>query len=395
MNTNIQTYIKRMVGPNLEHSLGVNPVTALVGPRQSGKSTLVRHVLQARPEALILDLELPSDLRKLEQAEYFLKENSNRLVCIDEVQHQPGLFPLLRALVDQDRRAGRFLVLGSASRDLIRQSTETLAGRIHYIELTPLRYEEVGAGGDSGSVYRRHWWRGGFPPAFLADDDSLCRAWLQDFIQTFLSRDIPQFGFSIPALALHRFWMMLAHYHGGVLNTSKIGQSLDISHNTVRRYIDILEQAFMVRVLRSVGVNTKKRLVKSPKVYIRDSGLLHALLEVESQTELFGHPAYGGSWEGWCIEQICVALPEWRPGYYRTSSGEEMDLVLEKGMRRLVFEFKASAAPHVSRGFAGSLKVLAPEQTWIVCPVEQGYDYRPGVRVVSPREVLREIAPMQ
>lgn len=389
-----QRYIRRCAEDELKRSLRRDPVTAVVGPRQCGKTTLARRVIGEREDTLFLDLELPSDLRKLDEAELFLKENSKRLICIDEVQLRPDLFPLLRSLVDMDRRPGRFLILGSASQDQIRQKGESLAGRIHYLELTPVLFNELLADRVDISM-AVHWWRGGFPPALLRQDDQDARTWLRDLIQTFVSRDIPQFGFSIPASSLHRFWMMLAHFHGNVLNASKIGQSLDISHNTVRRYIDLLEQTFMARVLRPIAVNTKKRLVKSPKVYVRDSGLLHTLLEIESRAQLFGHPVYGGSWEGWCIEQICAAMTDWHPGYYRTSSGQEIDLVLEKGNRRLAFECKASLAPALSAGSRAACASLRPEQTYIVCPLEEeGYEIARDVRVCGMKELLSRFTEM-
>jgi predicted AAA+ superfamily ATPase len=386
-------YVDRSLGQELSLSLQKNPVTALVGPRQCGKSTLVRHVLAPRSDALFLDLELPSDLRKLADAEFFFKENASKLICIDEIQAKPGLFPLLRALVDRDRRPGRFLVLGSASRDLIRQSSETLAGRIHYLVMSPFVWSELRMekrfrkGG-----FRKHWWRGGYPPAFLSETEGQSAAWRRDLIEDYLHRDIPQLGFSIPAPALKRFWTMLSHYHGGLFNASKLGQSLDISHNTVRKYLDLMEQSYMLRALRPLEVNVKKRLIKSPKVYVRDSGLLHVLLEIETMNDLYGHPVFGPSWEGWCLEQIIAALPQWRPAFYRTSSGEEMDLVLERGRTKLAFEIKASLAPHLSRGFPGTLEVLKPERTWVVCPMEEeGYASGSRVRVVGIDECLDDL----
>jgi predicted AAA+ superfamily ATPase len=389
----MQGYIDRSLANELARSLDNNPVTALIGPRQCGKSTLAQHILSHRSDALVLDLELPSDLRKLDEPELFLKEHAGKLICIDEIQLKPDLFPLLRALVDKDRRPGRYLVLGSASRDLIRQSSESLAGRIHYIELSPFVWSElVPIAGERHWDFRRHWWRGGFPPAFLTEDDRQSAAWRRDLIQDYLNRDIPKFGFSIPTLTMQRFWKMLAHYHGGLLNTSKLGQSMDVSHNTVRKYVDILEETFMVRVLRPLEVNVKKRLVKSPKVYIRDSGLLHTLLEIDSITDLYGHPVFGASWEGWSIEQITNALSSWKPSFYRSSSGEELDLILEKGRHRLSFEIKASLSPHLSRGLPGTLEILQPEKTWVVCPMtDPGYTIRSNVRIVGIDECLKEI----
>ena len=389
----MQGYIARQRTDELKQSLSHNPVTALIGPRQCGKSTLARHVLQSRKDALILDLELPSDMRKLFDPELFLQEHADRLVCIDEVQLKPDLFPLLRALVDKDRRPGRFLLLGSASRDLVRQSGETLAGRIHYLDLTPFTFIELERGmGKKGLDFKKHWWRGGFPPAFLSKNDAQSDAWRRDMIQDYLSRDIPAFGFTIPMPAMARFWKMVAHYHGGLLNASKFGQSMDMSHNTVRKYIDILEQTFMVRILKPLVINLKKRLVKSPKIYLRDSGLLHTLLEIDTMTELFGHPVFGSSWEGWCIEQLIARLPRWQPFFYRTSSGEEIDLVLTKGREKLAFEIKASLTPHLSRGFSDTMEALQPERTWVVCPMtDPGYPIQSGARVAGISECLKEL----
>jgi predicted AAA+ superfamily ATPase len=366
----------------------------LTGPRQCGKSTLARHVLETRNDALFLDLELPSDMRRLTDAELFLQEYSHLLICIDEVQLKPDLFPLLRALIDKDRRPGRFLVLGSASRDLIRQGGETLAGRIHYVELTPFAWAELRSAKDPEIVdFKRHWWRGGFPPAFLAATDAQSDVWHRDMIQDYLHRDIPSFGYSLPVPVMSRFWKMIAHYHGGLLNTSKIGQSMDVSHNTVRKYLDILDQTFMVRLLQPLEINLKKRMVKSPKIYLRDSGLLHTLLEIDSAADLYGHPAFGASWEGWCMEQIIAALPLWQPYFYRTSSGEEIDLVLVRGEKRLAFEFKASLTPHLSRGFAETIKMLIPERTWVVCPMTAaGYPIQSGARVAGISECLDDLA---
>jgi predicted AAA+ superfamily ATPase len=389
----LQRYIERNLSGDLQKSLLHNPVTALVGPRQCGKSTLARHILKNQENVLFLDLELPSDLRKLDDPEFFLREHADRLVCIDEIQQRPDLFPILRAMVDLDRRPGRFLILGSASRDLIRRGGETLAGRIHYLELTPFVWPELQTGAERKKWnFKNHWWRGGFPPAFLTDDEVQSVAWRRDLIQDYLSRDIPQFGFSIPAPTMRRFWQMLAHYHGGLLNTSKLGQSFDVSHKTVRKYLAIMEETFMVRVLQPLEINLKKRLVKSPKVYLRDSGLLHTLLEIETPTDLYGHPAFGASWEGWGLEQIITAMPLWQPSFYRSSSGEEIDLIMDKGRRRVAFEFKASLSPHLSRGFSGTLEGLQPEKTWVVCPMtEPGYPLRPKVRVVGINECLKNL----
>lgn len=386
----MQRYIERGKAGEILQSLKHNPVTALIGPRQCGKSTLARHILQSNKEALFLDLELPSDMRKLADAELFLQEHTRQLICIDEIQLRPDLFPLLRALVDKDRRLGRFLILGSASRDLIRQGGETLAGRIHYIELTPFTWLELQQDKkDKKNDFKKHWWRGGFPPAYLAPNDPQSDTWRRDMIQDYLSRDIPSFGFTMPMPVMSRFWKMIAHCHGSIFNASKIGQSMDLSHNTIRKYLDILEQTFMVRILPPLEVNLKKRLVKSPKIYLRDTGLLHTILEIDSMTELYGHPVFGASWEGWCIEQIITYLSSWQSFYYRTSSGEEIDLVMVRGKKRLAFEIKASLTPHLSRGFADTIKVLKPEQALIVCPMtDTGYNISSGAYILGINECL-------
>ena len=389
----MQTYIPRSLEYDLQNSLDSFPVTALLGPRQCGKSTLARQIIDSVDNTVYIDLEKPSDLRKIEDPEFFFSTQKNKLICIDEIQRVPDLFPIIRFSVDEDRKPGRFLILGSASQELIKTSSETLAGRIHYLELTPFTYREL-------TLFQQARFndemfqliRGGFPDSVLATFKGQSYIWRQDFIRTFLERDIPQFGFAIPATAMRRLWTMIAHYHGQIFNASKLGQSLGITHPTVRKYLDILEQTYMVRVLQPLEANLKKRLIKSPKVYIRDSGILHALLEIENMEDLMGHPVFGSSWEGWCIEQIVSAMPGWRPYFYRTSSGEEIDLILERKQERLAFEFKASLSPHVSKGFAGTLKNLNPLKTWIVTPVKEPYLIPQGATVTNPAAVLEELS---
>jgi len=384
MNYKLQRYIKRHLEPELRHSLQSFPVTALLGPRQCGKSTLARHVVSEIENTTYLDLEKPSDLRKLDDPEFFFHTQQQKLVCIDEIQIGPELFPIMRVIVDDDRRPGKFLILGSASQDLIRNSAETLAGRIHFIELAPFTYNELILDDPRQfSDPTLPWTRGGFPDSLLAQSDTISYQWREDFIRTFLERDIPQFGFSIPAVTLRRFWTMLAHYHGQTLNASKLGQSLGVRHPTVKKYLDIMDQTFMVRILPPLAVNLKKRLVKTPKIYIRDAGLLHTLLEIENTEGLFGHPNVGVSWEGWCLEQIVGVMPGWRASFYRTSSGEEIDLILERGRKRLAFEFKASMSPKVSRGFIGSLDVLNPDRSFVIAPVPEPYPLKSGALVTN------------
>lgn len=393
MSYNLQRYIPRRIAVDLQYSLNNFPITALLGPRQCGKSTLAKHIVDGRANTLYLDLERPSDLRKLDDPEFFFQINQDKLICIDEVQMGPELFPILRVAVDDNRIAGRFLILGSASQDLIRQSSETLAGRIHFLELSPFNYDELVAAEPArytDSILM--WTRGGFPEAILSNSEKYSFQWRVDFIRSFLERDIPQFGFSIPAVTMRRFWTMIAHYHGQLLNSSKLAQSLGVTHPTIRKYIDIMEQTFMVQILPPFMTNIKKRLIKTPKIYIRDSGILHALLEIENSEDLLGHPIAGASWEGWCIEQILSVMSDWRASFYRTASGEEIDLILQRGQKLLAFEFKLSVAPKVSRGFTNTLKVLQADYVWIVAPVQESYMKSPNVKVASIGEVLEDLS---
>jgi predicted AAA+ superfamily ATPase len=393
MSYNLQRYIPRRIAVDLQYSLNNFPITALLGPRQCGKSTLAKHIVDGRANTLYLDLERPSDLRKLDDPEFFFQINQDKLICIDEVQMGPELFPILRVAVDDNRIAGRFLILGSASQDLIRQSSETLAGRIHFLELSPFNYDELVAAEPArytDSILM--WTRGGFPEAILSNSEKYSFQWRVDFIRSFLERDIPQFGFSIPAVTMRRFWTMIAHYHGQLLNSSKLAQSLGVTHPTIRKYIDIMEQTFMVQILAPFMTNIKKRLIKNTKIYIRDSGILHALLEIENSEDLLGHPIAGASWEGWCIEQILSVMSDWRASFYRTASGEEIDLILQRGQKLLAFEFKLSVAPKVSRGFANTLKVLQADYVWIVAPVQESYMKSPNVKVASIGEVLEDLS---
>ncbi len=369
-----------------------SPAVALLGPRQCGKSTLARRILKTRASCY-LDLERPSDLAQLQDLEAFFKLQKGRLVCLDEVQRAPEIFPALRSILDETGKNGRLLVLGSASPDLLRQSSETLAGRISYLELAPFSLPEVGAAGIAWEpTLRRLWTRGGFPRSYLARSDAASFAWREDFIRTFLERDIPQLGIRIPAQSLRRFWMMCAHSHGQMLNSSQLGQSLGLSHTTVRSYVDILEQTFLLRVLPPFEANLKKRLVRSPKIYLRDCGLLHALLGLPSASALLGHPVFGASWEGLVIENIVAVLGRgWRAGFYRTSTGAELDLVLERGGERIAVECKASSAPTVSRGFWTALEDLGIRKAFVAAPVSRAYPIGKGVRVMPLQEVIAEL----
>jgi uncharacterized protein len=388
----MQGYVPRRIQEQIGARLADFPVVAVLGPRQCGKTTLVRETLGGRPGVLYLDLERPSDLAKLRDPELFFSlhrsQGTATLFCLDEIQRVPEIFPLLRSLVDDEQRPGQFLLLGSASRDLLRQTSETLAGRITYLELTPFLASELPT--QEPGVLTRLWLRGGFPRSFLARSDESSRVWRESFVRAFLERDIPQLGFNVPAPTLHRLWRMLAHVHGQMLNSSQLGMALGVSHTTIRSYLDLLAQTFMVRLLEPFAAsNTKKRLVKSPKVYVRDSGILHSLLQVDRLDDLLAHPAYGASWEGLVIENVIAALPDWQASFYRTASGAEIDLVLERGRRRIGIECKASTAPVVTRGFWSALDDLGIDEAWIVAPVDAPYPIRSGV-TVTPLNLLLE-----
>lgn len=374
--------------PKLREILRESPAVALLGPRQCGKTTLAKELVAAHPKALYLDLERPEDQRRLTDPDLYFRaqrEQGIELFCLDEIQRKPEIFSILRSLIDDRPENGQFLLLGSASRELIRQTSESLAGRLQYLELTPLITAEVGVDGLSSLL--ELWTRGGFPRSFLAANDAASYRWRQSFIRTFLERDIPQLGFDIPASSIHRLWRMLAHHHGQVLNSTALGAAMGVSHTTIRAWLDLLSQTFMIRLLEPTEVNLGKRLVKSTKVYIRDSGILHALLEIENGDALFGHPARGASWEGLVIENLLSVATNWRPSFYRTSNGAEIDLILERGQRRIAIECKASTAPDVSRGFWQTLGDLEIEKGYVVAPVGQAYPIRENVEV-CPLEVL-------
>jgi predicted AAA+ superfamily ATPase len=394
MNGNGHKYLDRVLAGEILRSLAEVPVTALLGPRQCGKSTLALRVLSGwKGETVYLDLERPSHLRRLRDPELFLVQQRGRLVCMDEVERAPDLFPVMRALVDDRALKLRFLLLGSAAPDLLRKSSESLAGRIRYHELTPFQWREArGVPARDRPAFVTHWRRGGFPGSYLAATEPESVAWREEFVRTFLERDIPMHGGMAYSETIARLWRMAAHFHGQLLNGSKLGESLGISHTTVRNYLGLLERAYMLRLLPPFRANLKKRLVKAPKLFFRDSGILHSLLELEDQNALMGHPVVGASWEGWGIEQVVAALPRWRASFYRDSNGQEVDLVLDRGARRMAFEFKATLSPELTRGGRAAIGLLRPERAFVVCPMdESGYDLDPTVRVCGMDELLGDL----
>jgi len=379
--------IERDFEPKILAALRRFPCVALLGARQVGKTTLARRVAAAKSGAVFLDLERPSDAAKLIEPELFLGPLADRLVVLDEIQRVPNLFPVLRSLVDERSRTGRFLVLGSASPGLLRQSSETLAGRVRFFELAPLLLHEVKPPLDGVPSL---WLRGGFPRSFLAEDDRESLNWRDAFIQTFLERDIPAFGIRVSAANLRRFWQMLAHNHGQLWNASRLAAGFGVSPPTMQHYLDILEDAFMLRQLRPLEANLGKRLVKSPRIYLRDSGLLHALLGIDSIQALQGHPALGASFEGWIIEQIIAAAPQgWDWHFYRTAAGAEIDLVLRRARQTVVVEIKFSAAPKPAKGFWNALEDLKPQRAFVVAPVRERYPLAERVQVLPVLECSR------
>jgi len=359
--------IARELAGIVAQSLGRFPVVGLVGARQIGKTTLAQTMPPPEGrERVYLDLELPTDREKLSDAELFLSQRAGDLVVLDEAQVTPELFPILRALVDRDRRPGRFLVLGSASPDLRRQASESLAGRIIYHELHGLALSEAPSRTER---IEQLWWRGGYPRSFLAGSDEESFEWRQALVQTHLERDIPGLGYRTGAVALRRFWTMVAHCHGQLWNANKIAGSLGVDYKTVQRCLDILEDTFMVRRLLPHFANVKKRLVKSPKVYLRDSGLLHALLGIPSYHDLLGHPVAGASWEGWVIEQVLAMAPwRWKASFYRTHGGAEIDLVLQGPSNRplIAVEAKHSLSATPARGFWSAIEDLGDVRGFVV-----------------------------
>ncbi|MBC7775998.1 MAG: ATP-binding protein [Phycisphaerae bacterium] len=369
----------RSIEPSLLQRLNAFPVVGITGPRQAGKTTLAKSIVkQLGRKTVYLDLELPSDLNHLHNAEFFLKENEENLVILDEVQRKPELFPLLRSLVDQHRVPGRFLILGSASPELLRQSSETLAGRISYLELTPFHVKELPDGD-----FKKNWLRGGFPPALFATEEVMAFQWLQDFVITFIERDLPQFGLTAPSQTLRTLLQMLTGTHANLLNQSAIANSLDLTIPTIKRYLSYLENAYFIRFLQPWYANVGKRLVKTPKVYFRDSGVLHQLAGISNSNQLLGNQIAGASWEGYVLQQIIANLPSSiLPYFYRTKDGSEIDLVLVRGNKPvLAVEIKMSASPSLSKGNRLALSDLGNPPAFIVLPHNVDYPLEEKVRV--------------
>jgi len=364
------------------------PAVGLIGARQVGKTTLAKMIAERWPkETLYIDLERPSDYAALSEPERFLSRHSQELIIIDEIQLRSELFPVLRSLIDMDRRPGRFLLLGSSSPDLVRQSGESLAGRIAYHQLSPFLLSEL-----SPDKMDLLWIRGGFPPSTIAESEDASIQWRQDFIMTYLQRDLSVLGYDIriPALTLRRFWQMLAHAHGQPANLSQLATNMELSRQSVRRLLDVLQETFMIRRLEPFHANIKKRLVKAPKIYIADSGILHALLGTNTFDDLMRHMAAGPSWEGFCMAQILNQIPRgWDAFFYRTQAGAEVDLILQQqpGQPPILVEFKHSQSPKLAAGFWSARQDLQPKACYVVYPGAIAYPLTKSVEVLPLTQI--------
>jgi predicted AAA+ superfamily ATPase len=386
--------IPRRLEPRIKEALQRSPSVALMGPRQVGKTTIALNISETI-SSVYLDLENRTDLQKVQDIEAFHAENSDKLIILDEVQRLPEIFASLRGIIDRERRkgnkAGQFLFLGSASIDLLQQSSESLAGRIAYLELEPVDALEY-ARNDVDQL-NTLWLRGGFPESLLADSDQNSLDWRHDFIKTYLERDIPQLGPRIPAETLERFWTMLAHNQGTVLNAAHLARNLDVSGVTIGRYLDLMTDLLLVRKLKPWISNVGKRLTKSPKIYVRDTGITHALLNIPDYNSLLGHPVVGGSWEGFVIENIMSVVPSRvQPYYYGTPRGAEIDLVLEfPGGAKWAIEIKRSSAPSISKGFYDGCEDINADKRFVVYSGKDRFSMSDGVIAISLAELMREV----
>jgi predicted AAA+ superfamily ATPase len=372
---------ERLAFAEIQQLLSWSPAVALLGARQIGKTTLAKQVAHSFPDAIYLDLETPQARARLLNPELFFQANRQRLIVLDEVQHMPEIFSVLRGEIDHDRRNGRFLILGSASFQLLQQS-QSLAGRLTLVDMAPLLLSEVYT--DFPSI-QNHWLRGGFPNSFSAPSDAASWRWRDSFVRHFLDTDLPALGIQVNPELMRRFWRMTAHLHGQLFNASSIAASLGLSAPTIARYLDHLVQSLMLRKLEPFHANLGKRLVKSPKIYVRDSGLLHYLLGIREVNDLLGNPQTGASWEGFCIEQICNHAPLGsQVSFYRTAAGAELDVVVETGQQRLGFEVKFSSVPKVTKGFWQACDDVNVDAAYVLAPVQETWSMTDTVHVISP-----------
>jgi predicted AAA+ superfamily ATPase len=387
--------IPRLAESAVRKKLLQTPAVVLLGPRQVGKTTLARQIAGDWPGgAVYLDLERSADRLRLEDADDYLRAHVGRLVIMDEIHRAPGVFESLRGIIDENRlagvRSGQFLLLGSASLDLMRQSSETLAGRVSYMDISPIHVQEIIP---VQIEPEQLWLRGGFPDSLLAADEEHSLDWRRDFIRSYLERDVPMFAPRLPSETIGRLWTMLAHQQGGLLNQARIASGLGVSNPTIDRYIDLLVDLQLIRRLRPWSSNAGKRLVKAPKVYVRDSGILHGLLELKTRNDVLGHPVCGPSFEGFCIDNLIAAAGVERTAYfYRTQVGAEIDLVLEKGGHPdIAIEVKRASAPRPERGFSIACDDLKIERRYVVYPGEESFALRNGAQAISLAQLCAEL----
>lgn len=389
--------LKRIITPKLKEAIKHNPAVALLGMRQVGKTTLAHEVAKNLP-SIYLDLESPEDILKLSDPVSFFQLHSDKLIILDEIQRAPDLFKVLRGIIDSNRRKGRkgenFLLLGSASMDLLRQSSESLAGRIHYLEMNGLNLLEVP---HNKAGLQKLWFRGGFPESYLSESDNLAMRWIEDLIRTYLERDVPQAGFRIPAVRLRRLWTMLAHLQGEDVNFSKLGSNLEVEGKTARYYVDILVDLLLVRRLDSWHRNAKKRLIKSPRFYIKDSGILHRLLGITDYDSLLSNPILGKSFEGFVIENLLSVTPSYAESYfYRTAAGAEIDLVLKLSNKEVwAIEVKSGIAPKISKGFYQSCEDIKATKRYVVYGGDDEFQIKDNITLISLQKLMSKLKELE
>ncbi len=375
--------IKRIEEDVIKKFLPEIPIVAIVGARQVGKTTLAKSLLKNFSNVVFLDLEKSSDRQIIKNTEKFLNLNKGKTICIDEIQMMPSVFAEMRHFVDNNKDT-KFIVLGSSSPDLLRQSSESLAGRIFYFELSAFLWQEI----KDKTTMQNYRLRGAMPLSILANNNETAFVWLINYIKTFLERDLRNFGFNIPPDTLRRLWRMLAHVNGQMLNSSQLANSMGLSHTTIKTYIDVLANTFMLRIIEPYYVNVKKRLIKSPKIYFRDTGVLHTLLNIETYNDLFAHPVYGSSWEVTVIENVIAKYKKWNYFYYRTASGNEIDLVLTKANRVIAIEIKSSETPKLTKGFWYALDDIKATEAYVIAPVRMPYPIKDDVMAYSLEDFL-------
>lgn len=379
-------YLPRIIEDEVSRYLRAIPVVAVLGPRQCGKSTLVKHLLERTEGSVYVDLERPSDAAKLADPEFFFRHHRGKLICIDEIQLRPELFSVMRSVCDETGSPGQFLISGSASHELLQRSSETLAGRIFYSRLTPFLLDELGAHSPE-----RYLVRGGFPLSYGARGEDLSFVWRENFVRTFLERDL-RFWRNVSPETIRRLWRMLAHNNGQTLNCSQLGASLGVADTTVRTYVDLLKETFMLEQVPPYVSNLKKRLVKAPKVYLSDVGITNVLLGLHSFDDLYSHPGYGAAWEQVVLTNIRGHLPSAEICFYRDSNGNELDFVVRSGTRVIAVECKCSSAPTVERGTYAAMEDVRPDKTLVVAPVKEGYPLNERIAVVNLSELPRALA---